>query len=65
MTPYDLAPVDPNHQRYDQGVLYYGFITLDQPNNSHYFITASASRTRRIPRDSVQPGPFLVPVVKK
>ena len=25
---------------------------LDQPNNSYYFITASASRTRRIPRDS-------------
>ncbi len=59
-TPFELSPAGEGPYDYRQGVLYTGAITVETPENQHYFLTSNQSREARVPQSGSRPGPFLL-----
>ena len=57
---FDLKKADESAQDYTKGVLYYGFITAKEGDNSCYFKAANSASSIQIPRQGAFPAPFIL-----
>lgn len=57
---HNLSKVHEEDQNYSDGVLYAGFITLEQAENLCYFTASNGVKNCNVPFKSPIPGPFLL-----
>ena len=60
--PLEKAPGAGND--FKNGVLYTGFLSINDPAPQHYFVASNGATTIRIPREGARSGPFIVPEVE-
>ncbi len=60
--PLEKAPGAGND--FTNGVLYTGFLSINDPAPQHYFVASNGATTIRIPREGARSGPFIVPEVE-
>jgi len=59
--PYDLKPVSENGKAPDSqtGILYTGFLTMEDEINNHVFVTSNGSREFKTPASAPRTGPLM------